>query len=74
MVSLDLNTRLDNIRETIVRDERTFVSEERTFVRDERTFDRDKGMSRKRRPLGPLYRGGLDLIYSSATRNAPNTI
>ena len=60
VVSLNLNTRLNNFRETFVREERTFVREYRTFVREERTFVReektlvrDKGMSREKRPLGP---------------------
>ena len=67
VVSLNLSTRLNNFRETFVREERTFVRDERTFVRDERTFVReyrtfvreertfvrDEGMSHERRPLGP---------------------
>ena len=55
VVSLNLNTRHNNFRETFVREERTFVRDERTFVREERTFVRDEGMSRERRPLGPPY-------------------
>ena len=48
VVSPKLNTRINNFRETFVRDERTFVT-----LREERTFVRDEGMSRERRPLGP---------------------
>ena len=49
VVSLNLNTRLNNLLEMFVRDERTFVRDERTFVREERTFVRDEGMSREGR-------------------------
>ena len=49
VVSLNLNTRLNNLLETFVRDERTFVRDERTFVREERTFVRDEGMSHEGR-------------------------